>query len=78
MLCRLQLLMNQVLHILIQTHLIAKSLEHCKVNDNLLIKGELHSREYTKRLSDTEVEIRVAHELVVTSFEVIEEEKHAV
>lgn len=57
---------------------IAKSLEHCKVNDNLLIKGELHSREYTKRLSDTEVEIRVAHELVVTSFEVIEEEKHAV
>ena len=57
---------------------LARSLQHCNINDKLLIKGELHSREYTKKISDTEVEIRVAHELVVTSFEPIEAEKDGI
>lgn len=46
----------------------AKALSQLSVNDRIQIKGELHSREYKKILSTGEVEIRVAHELLVTSF----------
>ena len=37
------------------------------VGDEVSIIGELHSREYVKKISDTDCEIRVAHELVVNS-----------
>lgn len=50
---------------------VAKELEKCNVNDKLLIKGELHSREYKKQIGEGEIEIRVAHELVVNSYEII-------
>lgn len=32
------------------------------VNDDVRLDGQLHSREYKKKLSDTEIELRVAHE----------------
>ena len=38
------------------------------VNDVIYIKGEIHSREYKKYISDTDVEIRVAHEVVAIDF----------
>lgn len=50
----------------------AVELSKLSVNSKLLIKGELHSREYTKMLDNGEAEIRVAHELLVKSYEVIE------
>lgn len=47
---------------------IARELSKCQVNDKLTIKGELHSREYKKQLPNGDIEIRVAHELVISSF----------
>ena len=52
---------------------VAKEIAKCNVNDVLNIHGEFHSREYRKILPSGEMEIRVAHELVVTSFEKIEQ-----
>lgn len=49
---------------------LAKELSLLSVNTLLEIEGELHSREYKKKINEEEFEIRVAHELVVTSFEV--------
>ena len=50
----------------------AKALSKLDINDKIQISGELHSREYTKTLETGEVEIRVAHELLITSFTEIE------
>lgn len=50
----------------------AKALSKLSVNTKLMVEGELHSREHTKKLDNGEVEIRVAHELLIKSFEVIE------
>ena len=46
----------------------AKQLAQLPVNTKIGINGELHSREHTKSHEDGSVEIRVAHELMVTSF----------
>lgn len=51
---------------------LAKELNKLSVNTQLKVVGELHSREHKKIHNDGEVEIRVAHELHVSSFEVIE------
>lgn len=51
---------------------IAKQLQDLTVNTQLRIKGQLHSREHKKRLENGDIEIRVAHELLVTEFEVLE------
>ena len=51
---------------------VAKEISKLSVNDKILIKGELHSREYKKILDNDEFEFRVAHELAVQSFEVVE------
>ena len=51
---------------------VAKELSKLSVNDKIYIHGELHSREYKKMLNADEFEFRVAHELVVQSFEVLE------
>lgn len=51
---------------------IAKEMKDLKVNTQLKIKGQLHSREHKKKLDNGEIEIRVAHELLVTEFEVVE------
>lgn len=50
---------------------VAKELSKLSVNDKICIHGEMHSREYKKMLTDNEFEFRVAHELVIQSFEVI-------
>ena len=50
----------------------AKKLAELSVNSKLKIYGELHSREHKKVYDNGEVELRVAHELLVNSFEVIE------
>lgn len=46
----------------------ALKLSKVKVNDKITIYGELHSREYKKVLDNGEIEIRVAHELLVNDF----------
>ena len=51
---------------------VARELSKLSVNDQIIIHGELHSREYKKMISDNEFEFRVAHELSVQSFEVID------
>lgn len=48
---------------------IARDASQLSVNDNVLVKGELHSREYKKKINDNEFEIRVAHELLVTEIQ---------
>ena len=53
---------------------LAKKIATFKVNDRIKIKGELHSREYRKQISEEEYEIKVAHELLVTEVEKEEEE----
>lgn len=51
---------------------IAKELQKYGVNTQLKVKGQLHSREHKKKLDNGELEIRVAHELLITEFEVVE------
>ena len=50
---------------------LARVIDKMEVNDRVIVKGELHSRHYRKKLSEEEddYEIRVAHELVITSIE---------
>ena len=49
---------------------LAKQVE-CEYNigDNVQIEGQLQSREYKKKLSDKEIELRLAHELAATNIE---------
>ena len=49
----------------------AVKLSQLPINTKLKIVGELHSREYRKNLPDGEFEIRVAHECVINSFEIV-------
>lgn len=51
---------------------IAKQMKDLKVNTQLKLKGQLHSREHKKKLDNDDIEIRVAHEFLVTEFEVVE------
>lgn len=51
---------------------IAKELSKLDVNTQIKLEGQFHSREHKKVYENGEVEIRVAHELVVTGYEVIE------
>lgn len=44
----------------------AKEIGKLNVNDEIEIRGELHSREYKKTLENGEIEVRIAHELLVT------------
>ena len=39
------------------------------VNDNVLLNGQLHSREYKKTIDANNVELRVAHEFAVLSID---------
>ena len=52
---------------------IAEQLSKIAVGTMISITGELRSREYTKYLNATEYEIHVAHELLITHFEEINE-----
>lgn len=49
----------------------AKEISNLKVNDRVSIKGELHSREYKKILSEDTFEIRVAHECLVKCINIL-------
>ena len=51
---------------------VAREISELSVNTRLEINGELHSREHKKVYPDGEVEFRVAHELLVQSYKVIE------
>lgn len=51
---------------------IAKKVMNLSVNTKIKLYGQLHSREHKKKLDNGEIEIRLAHEFVVTSFEVLE------
>ena len=51
---------------------VAKQIEKLSVNTKICVHGRLQSREYRKKISDTEFELRVAHEVYVESFEVLE------
>lgn len=53
---------------------LAIEMSELNVNDKIEICGELHSREYKKQLEDGELEIKVAHEVVVTNYKKIEDE----
>ena len=50
---------------------VAKKIQDLSVNTKIKLIGQLHSREHKKRMNNGELEIRLAHEFVVTSFEVI-------
>lgn len=50
----------------------AKEIAKLSVSDKIEIVGELHSREHKKVHPDGEVEFRVAHELLVKEFKVVE------
>jgi hypothetical protein len=49
----------------------AQELSKLTINTQLQLNGELHSREHKKVHENGEIELRVAHELVVNDFEVI-------
>lgn len=51
---------------------LAKELSKLSVNTKLKVVGNLHSREHKKILDNGEVELRVAHELLINHFEVLE------
>lgn len=51
----------------------ARGISKLPVGQKVLIQGEFHSKEYKKILPDNDYEIRVAHELVVSSYELIQE-----
>ena len=51
---------------------LAKELSELNVNTKLNLIGELHSREHKKVHENGEIEIRVAHELLVLDYEVVE------
>ena len=58
----------------------AKFAEYLNIGDNVIIKGRIQSREYQKKLSETQVESKTAYEVSVSSLETVaspfsEEEK---
>lgn len=50
---------------------LARKLSELKVNDKIKVCGEFHSREYKKAINSEEFEFRVAHELVIQQYEVL-------
>lgn len=39
-----------------------------KIGDKIAVKGKLHSRQYKKRIDDSNYEIRTAHEVVIADY----------
>lgn len=50
---------------------LARQLSSCKVNDKVELEGRLNSRQYTKVLENQEIEIRTAHEVVLSKCDVL-------
>ena len=53
---------------------LAKDFCDLQVGDHVAIEGELHSRLYKKRLGEGDFEFRTAHEALVTSIQMLDEE----
>ena len=51
----------------------AKYAETLKIGDNVIIKGRIQSREYQKKLSETEFEQKTAYEISISKLERISE-----
>ena len=51
---------------------LAVEMSKLDINDKIEVTGELHSREYKKQLDNGEIEIKVAHELVVKTYTKVE------
>lgn len=49
----------------------AKFAEYLNIGDNVIIKGRIQSREYQKKLSETEVESKIAYEVSVSALETV-------
>ena len=47
----------------------ATELSSLSISDRIAIKGSLQSRTYKKHLSDDSVELKVAHEVVLSEYE---------
>jgi primosomal replication protein N len=47
----------------------AKFAETLQIGDNVIIKGRIQSREYQKKISETEVELKTAYEVSVAKLE---------
>lgn len=54
---------------------LANQLKNIKINDKIKLQGELHSRTYKKQLENGDLEIRTAHELLVTKVLELNDEK---
>lgn len=52
---------------------LAKKYQNLKVNDTVIVKGELHSKYYKKIIDNDNLEIKLAHELVADIIEVLNE-----
>lgn len=52
----------------------AKYADSFNVGDNVIIKGRIQSREYQKKISDTETESKTAYEVSVAKLEAVERE----
>lgn len=52
----------------------AKYAENLKVGDNVIVKGRIQSREYQKKISETEVENKTAYEVSVSRLELLDRE----
>ncbi len=50
----------------------AKYAETLKVGDNVVIRGRIQSRDYQKKISETEVETKTAYEVSVSRLEMVE------
>lgn len=49
----------------------AKFAEYFEVGDNIIVRGRIQSREYQKRLSETEVESKTAYEVSVSRLDTV-------
>lgn len=50
----------------------AKYAENLKIGDNIIVRGRIQSREYQKKISETEMETKVAYEVSVSRLEMAE------
>lgn len=54
----------------------ARYVDNFKVGDNVCIQGRIQSREYAKKISEQETEIKTAYEVSIISYELIFDEQN--
>ena len=52
---------------------LAKELSKLKVSDRIELKGNLHSRLYKKKINDSEIELKTAHEVLILDYRQVTE-----